>query len=81
MEGIESPLYKSSEVKLLQGFGAPTSLGNNWRKQDCFSINCWDQIILQIGEQEDSPQLINPPKSAVGDLLGPLFLKSFGHSL
>ena len=43
-----TPLSKQLS-KNLQGLGAPTSLGKYWKKQDYFSINGWDQMILQMG--------------------------------
>ena len=53
MEGIYSPHYKIIEVNIYQDLVRPhhlASIGGN--------INVLDQIILQIGYQEYSPQMI-----------------------
>ena len=57
MEGIESPLYKCSEVKIYKDSVRPHNLASIGRNKTFF-IKGWDQMILQIGDQEDSPQLI-----------------------
>ena len=57
MEGIESRLYQSSEVKINKDSVCPHHLESIGGKKNVL-INGWDQMILQIGEQEDSPQLI-----------------------
>ena len=54
---LNHPLSKQWNKNSL-GLGAPTSLGKYWRKRDCFLISGWDPMTSQIGDQEDSPQLI-----------------------
>ena len=57
MEGIESPLYKNSEVKIYKDLVRSHHLASIGGKKTVFRSACWDPMTLQIGDQEDSPQL------------------------
>ena len=58
MEGIESPLYKISEVKINKDSVRPNKLESIGGNKTFFLINGWDQMILQTWDQEYPPQYI-----------------------
>ena len=57
MEGIEPPLYKSSEVKIYKDSVRPHKLAIIGEKKTVFYQRLGPND-LQIGEKEDSSQLI-----------------------